>query len=99
MTHDQPTGSSEYGFDVDVFLLQLEPFIVSLVRHLTRSSSFYDWEREDLAQRVCTKLALTLPGKKIDPLPAYLRRCVSNEFISFLRQRKTFLPLYLADDG
>jgi DNA-directed RNA polymerase specialized sigma24 family protein len=99
MTHDQPPGPSEYGFDVDVFLLQLEPFIVSLVRHITRSSSFYDWEREDLAQRVRTKLALTLPGKKIDHLPAYLRRCVSNEFVSLLRQRKPFLPLPLTDEG
>jgi len=50
----------QYSFDVNVFLLQLEPFIVSLVRHITKSFSFYDWECEDLAQHVRTKLALTL---------------------------------------
>ncbi len=98
MTHDQNPGSSEPQFDVNAFLLQLKPSIVSLVRKVTSSSTFYEWEREDLAEQVYAKLALALPGKKIDNLPAYLRRCVSNEFVSFLRQRKLLFPLPLQED-
>jgi len=97
--HDKPPESFEFGDDVDAFLLQLDPFIVSLIRRIARSPTFYEAEREDLAQRVRIKLAAALPGKKIHHLPGYLRRCVSNEVINFLRPQKPLSPLSLASDG
>ncbi|HEY4387653.1 MAG TPA: sigma factor [Ktedonobacteraceae bacterium] len=99
MMLNKPPESFEFGDDVDAFLLQLDPLIVTLVRRIASSPLFYDGEREDLVQRVRVKLAAALPGRKIYNLSGYLRRCVSNEVINFLRQQKPFSPLSLTSDG
>jgi DNA-directed RNA polymerase specialized sigma24 family protein len=83
---------------VDAVLVQIEPCIVALTRRITKTD-LTDWEREEVLQRVRSKLAKALPGKKIDNLQAYLNRTVSNESISFVRQRKALVSLLLNDEG
>lgn len=81
---------------LDAILVQLEPSLIALTQRIADLSQ---WEREEITQRVNTKLARTLPGKEIQNERAYLQRAVRNESISFRRQRQQLYPLPATGDG
>ncbi len=88
-----------YHPDVDAILVKLNPSIVSHVKRVSASARLREEECEDLAQRVRMKLSVALSGRTIANLPAYLKKTISHEFITLLRQRKVFYALPLSDDG
>lgn len=93
----QPYRTQDENSDVDAILLQIEPSIVALTRRIAYAD-LSDWDRDEIVQLVRIKLIPVLTGGHIINLPAYLNITVRHEIASYLRGRKTFLPLFLDED-
>ncbi|GHO92183.1 hypothetical protein KSF_022310 [Reticulibacter mediterranei] len=93
----QSDRTQDENRNVDAILLQIEPSIVALTRRIAYAD-LSDWDCDEIAQLVRIKLAPILAEKRIVNLPAYLNITVRHEVYSYLRGRKTFLPLFMDED-
>jgi DNA-directed RNA polymerase specialized sigma24 family protein len=93
----QSDRTQDENSNVDAILLQIEPRIVALTRRIAYAD-LSDWDCDEIAQLVRIKLAPVLAEKRIGNLSAYLNITVRHEVYSYLRGRKTFLPLFMDED-
>ena len=93
----QSARTQDENSNVEAILLQIEPRIVALTRHIAYAS-LSEWDRDEIVQSVRIKLLPVLADARIINLSAYLNITVRHEVCSYLRGRKAFLPLLLNED-
>jgi DNA-directed RNA polymerase specialized sigma24 family protein len=94
MQSDRTQGENS---NVEAILLQIEPRIVALTRRIAYAY-LSEWDCDEIVQSVRIKLLPVLADARIVNLSAYLNITVRHEVCSYLRGRKTFLPLFLDED-
>jgi DNA-directed RNA polymerase specialized sigma24 family protein len=89
---------SDQCVSVDTVLVKIDPQLFALTQSIA-SCELAAWECDEIVQSVRIKLFKALPGKAIANFGGYLKQTVHNEYVSFLRRRKSLLPIPINDDG